>query len=169
MNEHWKSPLGQLVLPVLVLIASICTGTLALGLWRSFDVVMARDARMLAEQQKFHTESVAAIQRLAENAGIMTSADLCPVRFRLRDENGLGDSPEVSLCDARRRITAREWIVGTAGLDEHEREPGVRPETSRSISTLADDARWHDAGARLRRAAGGAGRSSRVHATSGGG
>ncbi len=90
MDDPWKATLGRLVLPVLVLIAAICTGSLACGLWWALDVVMARDARMLAEQQRFHTESVAAIQRLAENAGMLTSADLCPVRFRLRDASEFG-------------------------------------------------------------------------------
>jgi hypothetical protein len=36
------------------------------------------------EFRRFHSELVGEMRRLSENAGMLTSADLCPVRFRLR-------------------------------------------------------------------------------------
>lgn len=61
---------------------------LACATWRAADVAMTHNSDVLAAQGRHHEELVSSIESLAEKTGILTSADLCPVRFRLRRADG---------------------------------------------------------------------------------
>lgn len=62
---------------------------LACVTWRTADVALTQHSDTLETQQRRHQELVNSIESLAEKTGILTSADLCPVRFRLRRADGL--------------------------------------------------------------------------------
>jgi hypothetical protein len=81
MNNEWQPSRSFVLLEVALLLVGC--GIVA-ALWRAVDCQSVRDRQLLAQQQRFHTESIAALERLATNAGLLTSAELCPVRFRLR-------------------------------------------------------------------------------------
>jgi hypothetical protein len=85
MNTDWNPWRSLIVLQVAVLLVGC--GVIA-AVWRCVEFVIARDQQSQVEQQRFHTESIAALQKLATNAGVLTSADLCLVRFRLRSGEG---------------------------------------------------------------------------------
>lgn len=57
---------------------------LAFTVWRTIDETRQHAAYVNAEQRAFNRELVASIEELAEKSGMLTSADYCPVRFRMR-------------------------------------------------------------------------------------
>jgi hypothetical protein len=63
---------------------AISTAGLSFVGWRSLDALERRLADDRQADQQFNEGLVQAIERLSESAGLMTSADLCPVKFRLR-------------------------------------------------------------------------------------
>ncbi len=147
MNESWNSPSARVLFPTLLLVSAGGTFALACGLWRAIDLAYERDQRLLAEQQKFHSASVDAMHRLAENAGLLTSADLCPVRFRLRG----GVEYEPLACAPLR---SELWVRSASGLervadaqDEQGRNCRVRVESPRVVSAGGADGGWHVSGA----------------------
>jgi hypothetical protein len=85
MNTDWNPWRSLIVLQVAVLLVGC--GVIA-SIWRGVEFVIARDQRSQVEQERFHAESISALQKLAANAGVLTTADLCPVRFRLRIGDG---------------------------------------------------------------------------------
>ncbi len=88
MHEQSPSSTTQVLWPGALVLASLGFGALGVSLWRAVDVAISHDAAFLAQHQQFQKETVTEIRHLAENAGILTSADLCPVRFRLRWDDG---------------------------------------------------------------------------------
>lgn len=58
--------------------------SMAIAGWRATDTALARAAEINAQQRAFNRDLVFAIKDLAEQTGILTSAEHCPVRFRLR-------------------------------------------------------------------------------------
>ena len=80
----------------LLLLLSVFTGialagaVLAAAVWRSADTFAEQEAARQAELKEFHGELISELQSLAENSGMLTSSDLCPVRFRFRKEDSIG-------------------------------------------------------------------------------
>lgn len=87
--EEFESPASSLtlyqraLLTLLTLLAAACS-TLAVTAWRAVDALAAGDAVRQNELRSFHAGLVSELKGLAEQTGILTSADLCPVRFRVR-------------------------------------------------------------------------------------
>jgi hypothetical protein len=64
--------------------------------WRTTDALLQethtlvqQSGEAVAEQQRFNKDLIDSLHELSERAGMLTSADLCPVRFRLRDSDGV--------------------------------------------------------------------------------
>lgn len=79
---HGWASVGGAYLSAAAMIVLAITG------WRAVDATLVRDAEFKREQREFNTELVDAIGNLAEKTGVLTSADFCPVRFRLRFPGG---------------------------------------------------------------------------------
>jgi hypothetical protein len=56
--------------------------------WRSIDLALESRERQERQSEEFHRQLVASIAQLSQQAGMLTSADQSPVRFRLRFPNG---------------------------------------------------------------------------------
>lgn len=67
----------------LCLMATALMGSSIVG-WRLISVWEKQHAEVQNSQRHFNQELVQAVHSLAENAGVLTSADLSPVKFRLR-------------------------------------------------------------------------------------
>jgi hypothetical protein len=68
---------------------AVCLITLATVAWLGVQRLEARDAARQQDLRQFHAELVENIAKVAERAGMLTSADLCPIRFRARLPNGV--------------------------------------------------------------------------------
>jgi hypothetical protein len=68
----------------LVIGITVSIGALAAAIWRSTDQSAAAERSRQAELQDFHTNLIQSMESLAEKSGMLTSSDLCPVRFRIR-------------------------------------------------------------------------------------
>lgn len=79
--HRWVS-VGALYLSAISLVA------LAVTNWRAIDAATARTEVINTQQREFNRNLVVAIENLAEKTGILTSADFCPVRFRMRHRDG---------------------------------------------------------------------------------
>jgi hypothetical protein len=75
------------MLGLLSLLVMAC-GTLAAAAWRAVDGFTQQEYRRQEELRSFHGRLLTDLRGLAEKSGMLTSADLCPVRFRLRLEGG---------------------------------------------------------------------------------
>jgi hypothetical protein len=71
------------LLGLLGLLASAC-GALAVTAWRAVGDLAAQEATRRSDLRGFHAQLVSEVRGLAEKSGMLTSADLCPVRFRFR-------------------------------------------------------------------------------------
>lgn len=78
-----QSNAGQTTNYVLCLLAIALIGSSVVG-WRMITVLERRRVEEQESARRFNAELVEAVHSLAENAGVLTSSDLCPVRFRLR-------------------------------------------------------------------------------------
>jgi hypothetical protein len=74
-------------------VASLASLALAAAVWcgaARLERIAEQQSRQRAELKEFHASLVAGIQSLADQSGMLTSADLCPVRFRLRFDRAVG-------------------------------------------------------------------------------
>ncbi len=76
------------MLGLLALLVMAC-GTLAAAAWRAVDGFVRQDALRHSELREFHGLLLSDLRSLTEKSGMLTSADLCPVRFRLRFEGAM--------------------------------------------------------------------------------
>ena len=83
---------GRTTNVVLCLMATALIGSSVVG-WRLISVWESQHAELQRSNRVFNQELVQAVQSLAENTGVLTSADLSPVKFRLRSAKGPGSSP----------------------------------------------------------------------------
>jgi hypothetical protein len=80
---HPLTVFQRMQIGLLMLLVTAC-GALCAAAWQVVDAYTDRESEHDRELQEFHASLVGELRRLSENAGILTSADLCPVRFRLR-------------------------------------------------------------------------------------
>ena len=71
-----------------VYVSAVAMVVLAITTWTSVNATLKRSAEANLRQQQFNEGLVESIRDLAEQAGVLTSADFCPVRFRLRFPDG---------------------------------------------------------------------------------
>jgi hypothetical protein len=115
------SPLSlfeRMQIGLLSLLVTAC-GALAAGVWQSVNTFADKEAAEDREFRRFHSELVGEMRRLSENAGILTSADLCPVRFRLRqgDERSFPALPVLaSLMSVDRPDELIQFDLGPNGV-----------------------------------------------------
>lgn len=89
MHQNGESS-GSIVLSQLVmLLGGLAMAGMAWATWRAVGVAVVHNAAVMAEQRRHNQQLVTSIETLAEQAGVLTSADLCPVRFRLRSQDGI--------------------------------------------------------------------------------
>ena len=102
---------------------------LAITSWRAVDATLARDTGFHAQQREFNHELVAAIEGLADKTGMLTSADYCPVRFRMRFPSGgvLVHQVESTLERLSSESNDREWYDTIASSPAGLIEYGLRP------------------------------------------
>jgi hypothetical protein len=63
---------------------ALAGATLAVTAWRAAEELATQEATRQSELREFHAKLVSEVRGLAEKSGMLTSADLCPVRFRFR-------------------------------------------------------------------------------------
>ncbi|MGH7201280.1 MAG: hypothetical protein ACREJB_11795, partial [Planctomycetaceae bacterium] len=81
-------------------LSAVATIALSVTTWRTVDTLLDREATLRAEERKFQRDLVNGVSDLAANTGVLNSADLCLVRFRLRMPDGIARPmrpPELSL------------------------------------------------------------------------
>lgn len=83
---------------------------LAIAHWSESDASLTREAAFRAQQREFNESLVLAINNLAEQAGILTSADFCPVRFRMRFPDGGVPAMTATATLARTTADGREQV-----------------------------------------------------------
>lgn len=84
MHDSWK-PTGLIVMShAVMLTGGLATAGMACATWRAVDMAIDHNAAAMAAQEQQNQRLVASIRTLAEQTGMLTSADLCPVRFRVR-------------------------------------------------------------------------------------
>ena len=88
MQNTLTSSKSTLMSNVVMLLGGLAMAGMACATWRAVDVAIGQNSAVLAAQHDHNQELVQSIETLAEKAGVMTSADLCPVRFRLRFSDG---------------------------------------------------------------------------------
>ena len=66
---------------------------IAAGMWHGVDQQARQEAERQKELREFHADLLNGVESLAEKSGMLTSADLCPVRFRLRVGTAGGNVP----------------------------------------------------------------------------
>jgi hypothetical protein len=71
-----------------MLVGGLATVGMACATWRAVDTAIRHNAEVMAAQQDQTQQLVESIRTLADQAGMLTSADLCPIRFRLRSRDG---------------------------------------------------------------------------------
>lgn len=82
-DRPWMGTPGWVAIGGLYSVA-ISAVVMAVTGWRAIDVSGRRLNEERGQQRRFQREMVGAIEELADKTGILTSADFCPVRFRLR-------------------------------------------------------------------------------------
>lgn len=147
-SERASRP-GMTINVVLCLMTTALIGSSVVG-WRLISVWERQHEEVQNSQKHFNQELVQAVHTLAENAGVMTSADLSPVKFRLRSvasPNSLPPARPVSaeLLQASESGSYRSLTNGMSRasglLDFGLHEPGqyrLRIKMPDGLSTLHD-------------------------------
>lgn len=90
---------------------AVCLIALATVAWLGVQRLEARDAARQQDLRQFHAELVANIAKVAERAGVLTSADLCPIRFRARLPSGQSPPARALTAQLTSLEPARETLL----------------------------------------------------------
>jgi hypothetical protein len=69
-------------------LAGIALLAVAASMWRATDAALLAESIQNDQLREFHSALVTSIHKLAEQSGVLTSSDMAPVRFRLREPGG---------------------------------------------------------------------------------
>ena len=118
------SPAWRWTIVLGLYLASAGMIAIAVSMWRTVDAATAQAVDEAERLEHFHSKLVDSINNLAEQAGILTSADLSLIRFRLRAADGsmaistIREAKlEVQRDDGAWKMTGRGMLTGSQRLD----------------------------------------------------